>query len=209
MPTSRRLAARALRATLAALITAAASAASAGTAAAQDTPTGVRPYRFTIEGLLAQSYLNDNRVGDDKNTFGGYGVRVLFNRSTPAATLRSFAERASVGAFLVASSGQGARDASSLHYGVQADVSMLPRPAFRGTLDPFFSLGVGAFRSVYAPASGSGDIEDTSPAVTPAIGTRFSLIQGFGFRGDLRAPIVFGSKTTVNAVAEGGVFLSF
>ena len=178
-------------------------------AAAQDTPVGVRPYRFTIEGLLAQSYLNDDLVGNDKNTFGGYGVRVLFNRSTPAATLRSFAQRASVGAFLTASSGQGARDAATLHYGVQADVSLLPRPAFRGTLDPFFSLGVGGFRSAYAPASGTGDIEKTSLAVTPALGTRLSLLQGFGVRGDLRAPIVFGNKTTVNGVAEGGVFVSF
>ena len=180
-----------------------------GRARAQDTPVGERPYRFTIEGLVAESYLNDKLVGDDKNSFGGYGARVLFNRSTPAAALRSLADRASVGAFFVASSGQGALDVATLHYGVQADVSMLPRPAFRGTLDPFFSLGVGAFRSTVASPAGTGDIKNTDLAVTPAIGTRFSLIQGFGFRGDLRAPIVFGSSTTVNAVAEGGVFLSF
>lgn len=181
----------------------------AGRAGAQDTPVGVRPYRFTVEGLLAQSYLNDDLVGGDKNTFGGYGVRVLFNRSTPAAALRSFADRASVGAFLTASSGQGALDVSTLHFGVQADVSMLPRPAFRGTLDPFFSLGVGAFRTTFGPTTGTGDIKNTDLAVTPAIGTRLSLFSGIGFRGDLRAPIVFGNSTTVNGVAEGGIFLSF
>lgn len=179
-------------------------------AAAQDTPVGVRPYRFTLEGLVADSYLNDKLAGGgDRNAFGGYGVRVLFNRSTPAATLRSFADRASVGAFLVASSGQGSTDASSLHYGVQADVSTFPRPIFRGSLDPFFSLGVGAFRSTYATTGGTGDVKNTDFAVTPALGTRLSLLQGFGLRGDLRAPIVFGNSTTVNAVAEGGVFVSF
>jgi hypothetical protein len=180
-----------------------------GVARAQDTPVGVRPYRFTVEGFLAQSYLNDELVGGDKNTFGGYGVRVLFNRSTPANALRTVADRASVGGFLSASSGQGALDVATLHYGVQADVSILPRAAFRGTLDPFVSLGVGAFRTTFGPRSGSGDIKNTDLAVTPAIGTRLSLLQGFGLRGDLRAPIVFGNSTTVNAVAEGGVFISF
>ncbi len=178
-------------------------------ARAQDTPAGVRPYRFTVEGLLAQSYLADELVGGDRNTFGGYGVRVLFNRSTPANALRSLADRASVGAFLVASSGQGPRDAASLHYGVQADVSLFPRPVFRGTLDPFFSLGAGALRTAYAARSGTGDVKRTNLAVTPALGTRLSLLQGFGLRGDLRAPVVLGSSTTVNAVAEGGVFVSF
>ena len=173
-------------------------------AAAQDTPTGVRPYRFTIEGLVAQNYVDGGLVpGNNKNTLGGYGVRVLFNRSTPAATLRSFAERASVGAFAVFTGGQGDLDATTQHLGVQADVSMLPRAAFRGTVDPFFSLGLGGFRAK------SGSVSNTDLAVSPAIGTRFSLIQGFGFRGDLRAPIVFGDKTTINGVAEGGVFLSF
>ena len=202
MPTRRPvLAAAALTAGLAAL--------APSLAAAQDTPVGVRPYRFTVQGLLSQSYLQDDLVGGDKNTFGGYGVRVLFNRSTPAATLRSFAERASVGAFLVASSGQGRLDVATLHYGVQADVSILPRPAARGTLDPFFSLGLGAFRTTFGPRTGTGDITNTDLAVTPAIGTRLSLLQGFGLRGDLRGPIVFGNSTTVNAVAGGGVFISF
>lgn len=181
----------------------------AAPARAQDTPVGVRPYRFTVEGLVAQGYYDDALVGGDQQSLGGYGVRVLFNRSTPAAALRSLAERASVGAFFVVSGEQGALDAKTAHYGVQADVSLLPRAAFRGTLDPFVSLGVGAFRSSISPRSGDGDIVNTDLAVTPAIGTRLSLIEGFGLRGDLRAPIVFGSRTSVNAVAEGGLFVSF
>ena len=177
-------------------------------AAAQDTPVGVRPYRFTIEGLVSEGYFNDNITGGGKSALGGYGARVLFNRSTPAATLRSFAERASVGAFIVHTGKQGDFGLSTTHFGVQADVSMLPRPAYRGTLDPFFSLGVGGFRRKVSIA-GVGDASSTDLAVTPAIGTRFSLVQGFGFRGDLRVPIVFGDNTGVGAVAEGGVFLSF
>jgi hypothetical protein len=187
-----------------------AAALPAATAVAQDTPAGVRPYRFTVEGFLAQSYIGEDAlVGNDKHSFGGYGARVMFNRSTPAAAIRSFAERASVGAFVGASSGQGALDVATLHYGVQADVAFLPAPVFRGTLDPFFSLGVGGYRTTFGPSTGTGDIEKTSLAVTPAIGTRLQLIQGFGLRGDLRAPIIFGDKTTVSGVAEGGVYLSF
>lgn len=172
-------------------------------ARAQDTPVDVRPYRFTVEALVSEGYFNDNITGGLKSTLGGYGARVLFNRSTPAATLRSFAERASVGAFIVHTGKQGDFPVSTTHFGVEADVSMLPRAAYRGTLDPFFSLGVGGFRG------SAGGVSNTDLAVTPGIGTRFSLVQGFGFRGDLRVPIVFGDKTGLGAVAEGGVFLSF
>lgn len=191
------------------LAAALAAAFPAATAAAQDTPEGVRPYRFTAEGFLAQHYVSSALVPGNKRSLGGYGARVLFNRSTPAAALRSIADRASVGAFLAASSGQGARDASTLHYGVEADVSLFPAPIFRRALDPFFSLGVGGFRTKYAPASGTGDVQRTDLAVTPALGTRFSLFSGIGFRGDLRAPLVFGAKKTFNTVAEGGLYLSF
>ena len=45
--------------------------------------------------------------------------------------------------------------------------------------------------------------------LAPALGTRPAVPQGFGFRGEVRAPIVFGDRTTINAVAEGGVFVSF
>jgi hypothetical protein len=192
------------------LAAALAAALPAATAAAQDTPVGVRPYRFTVEGFLAQSYINEDAlVGNGKNSFGGYGARVMFNRSTPAAALRSFAERASVGAYVGTSSGQGVRDVATLQYGVQADVAFFPAPIFRATLDPFFSLGVGGYRTTFAPASGAGDVENTNLAVTPALGTRIPLFGGIGFRGDLRAPIIFGDKTTVTGAAEGGIYLSF
>lgn len=192
-----------LRRPLAAAAAAVAVALSAGAARAQDTPVDVRSYRFTVEGLVSQGYFNDDLVGSDKQSLGGFGARIMFNHSTPANLIRSFTDRASVGAFFVRTNGQGALDVSTTHVGVQADVSMFPRAAYRGTLDPFFSLGVGALRTGVPGGS------NTDLAVTPAIGTRLSLITGFGLRGDLRAPIVFGNSTTINAVAEGGVFVSF
>ena len=185
----------------------AALALSATAAPAQDTPVGVRPFRFTVNGYLSTGRFDDNRVGTADRTLGGYGVRVMFNRSTPAATLRSFFGRSSVGAFATFTSGQGELDASTQHVGVQADFGLFNAPIFRGTLDPFVSLGAGYLRTAYDGAVSR--VSNTDLAFTPAIGTRVPLFSGIGFRGDLRAPIVFGNRTTVNPVAEGGIYLSF
>jgi hypothetical protein len=181
----------------------------AAPAAAQDTPEGVRPYRFTVEGYAAQGRFDGATVPGDQRSLGGYGRRVMFNRSTPAATLRGFFDRASVGAFTTYTAKQGDRGATTLHYGVQSDVSLFPRPVFRSLLDPFVSVGLGGMRRSFDALNGGGRDSDNSLAVTPAIGTRLGFPGGFGFRGDLRAPVVFGNSTSINAVAEGGVYISF
>ena len=187
----------------------AALAVPAAAALAQDTPVGQRPFRFTVNGYLSAGRFDDNAVGTADKTLGGYGVRVMFNRSTPAATLRSFFNRASVGAFATFTSGQGAQNASTQHVGVQADFGLFNAPIFRGTLDPFVSLGAGGLRTAFDGDRGTGRVSNTDFAFTPGIGTRVPLFSGIGFRGDLRAPIVFGNTTTVNPVAEGGIYLSF
>lgn len=181
----------------------------AAPAAAQDTPDGVRPYRFTVEGYLAQARFDGAAVPGNQRNLGGYGGRVMFNRSTPAATLRNLFDRASVGVFTTYTARQGDRAATTLHYGVQSDVSLFPRPVFRSLLDPFVSVGVGGMRRSFDQLNAGGRGSDNSLAVTPAIGTRLGFPGGFGFRGDLRAPIVFGNSTSINPVAEGGVYISF
>jgi hypothetical protein len=176
---------------------------------AQDTPAGVRPSRFTVEGYVAPARLDGGVVAGTRSSVGGYGARVMFNRSTPAAALRTFFDRASVGAFTTFTARQGNLDASTVHYGVQADVSLFPAPRYRGTLDPFVSVGLGALRTSSTVAGRAGRVVNTDLAFTPAVGTRLGLLPGIGFRGDLRLPLVFGNSTTVNPVVEGGIYLSF
>jgi hypothetical protein len=174
-------------------------------AIAQDAPLGVRPTRFTAELYLAQ-YSFDNPGGGDREGLGGFGGRLMFNRSTASEALRTFFTRASGGVFATYTTKD---DASTLHYGVQGDVALFPAPIARGFLDPFVSVGLGGFRTSVNNPLGEGNIVNTDLAFTPAAGTRIPLFNGISFRGDLRVPVIFGESTTVNFVAEGGLSLSF
>ncbi len=179
-------------------------------ALAQDTPVGDRPFRFTVEGYVSQGRFAGAMVGRAEQNLGGYGARVMFNRSTPAATLRSFFGRASVGAFATFTSAAGALDARTTHVGVQTDFALFNAPIFRGSLDPFVSIGAGILRSAHDVVPGGARLTNNNLAVTPALGARIPLFSGIGFRGDLRVPVVLGNNsTTINPVAEGGVYLSF
>lgn len=171
-------------------------------AAAQDSPAGVRPSRFTIQGYLAQ-YSLDTGVGD-REAQGGFGVRLMFNRSDAAEVTRSFFGRATAGVYGTFTTEDAV---SSQNVGVQADVSLFPAPIANGFLDPFISLGAGAFRTSVDVAG--DDVSETSFTIIPAAGTRIPLFGGIGIRGDLRAPIVFGDDTRVNWLAEGGLSISF
>jgi hypothetical protein len=179
---------------------------SASAAAAQDTPTGVQPYRFTVEGYLANYWL-DRGESLDRASVGGYGARVMFNRSTPATVARTFFSRASVGAYATFTAEQDR--VSTQNLGVQLDVPIFPMAIAAGRLDPFISLGAGVLRS---KAELLNDVEATNTDFTiiPAAGTRIPFFSGIGFRGDLRAPIVFSDgNTQLNFLAEGGIYISF
>ncbi|MGZ8494121.1 MAG: hypothetical protein ACXWZS_18095 [Gemmatirosa sp.] len=196
---------RRLAAVTAATVTAA-TVLGASVAAAQDTPTGVQPYRFTVEGYLANYWLD--RGGDlDRASVGGYGARVMFNRSTPAEVARTFFSRASVGAYATFTAEQD-RVASTQNLGVQLDVPLFPTAIASGRLDPFLSLGAGVMR--IKTEQPGGDQTTTDFTIIPAAGTRIPFFSGIGFRGDLRAPIVFADgNTQLNFLAEGGIYVSF
>jgi hypothetical protein len=175
-------------------------------AAAQDQPLGIRPTRFTAEVYLAQYSLDNAGADGGRAGLGGFGGRLMFNRSAASDALRTFFTRASGGVFATYTTQD---ESSTLHYGVQGDVALFPAPVARGFLDPFVSLGVGGFRSSANNPLGEGSVVNTDFAITPAAGTRVPLFSGISFRGDLRAPIIFGESTSVNFVAEGGLSLSF
>jgi hypothetical protein len=184
---------------------AAALAAGAGTASAQDSPTGVQPYRFTVEGYLANYWLD--RGGElDRASVGGYGARVMFNRSTAAAVARTFFNRASAGAYATFTSKQDR--ASTQNLGVEVDVALFPTAIASGRLDPFVGLGAGVFRN--KTEQPGGDETTTDFTIIPSAGTRIPFFSGMGFRGDLRLPIVFSDgNTQLNFLAEGGLYVSF
>lgn len=179
-----------------------ASVALAVPAAAQD--PNVQAYRFTVQGYLA-NYWFDRGV-DDRASVGGYGARVMFNRSTPAGVARTFFNRSSVGAFATFTAKQD--NVSTQNLGVELDVPLLPTAIAGGRLDPFVSLGAGVLRSK-AEAAGRS-VTSTDFAITPAAGTRIPFFSGIGFRGDLRLPIVFSDgDTRLHFLAEGGIYVSF
>lgn len=186
---------------------AAASAAllAGATAASAQEATGVQPYRFSVEGYLANYWLD--RGGDlDRANVGGYGVRMMFHRSTPAEVARTFFSRASVGAYATFTSEQDR--VSTQNLGVQLDVPLFATAIASGRLDPFVSLGAGVFRN--KSEQPGGDVTTTDFTIIPAAGTRIPFFSGIGFRGDLRAPIVFSDgNTQLNFLAEGGIYVSF
>jgi len=169
---------------------------------AQDDTMG--PSRVSIEGFLAQ-YMFDN-PGGDREGIGGVGVRAMLGRGDVTGTLNNFFQRAKAGVFLVYTADQ--KDVSTLHFGGQADFPLFAAPVLNGYVDPFFSLGAGAFR-VSQELTGSGDRVFTDLAVTPAIGALFPLTGAIKFRGDIRDGIVFGDDRTNNFVFDGGISVGF
>jgi hypothetical protein len=184
------------------LAAAALAAGAAAPLAAQD--AGTPAARFTLGGYLA-NYWFDGGGSDGRASVGGYGVRLMFNRSTPARVARSFFDRASAGAFATLTTEQDG--VSTQNIGGEVDVALFPTPIAAGRLDPFIGLGAGILRS---------DNEDdrvgasTDFALTPSIGTRIPFFSGIGFRGDLRTPIVFrDGDTRAHFLIEGGIYISF
>lgn len=174
-------------------------------AAAQD----ALGFRYTLEAYAA-SYTLDDAIGTNKQNLGGFGARLTLNPREPDRPRATLADRAVGALFATYTAKQGSPDVSTLHVGAQTDASFLPRP-LGGILDPFLSLGLGIFRTsrenLIAP--GGKRITRSDLAFSPAVGTRIHLGRGIGARGDLRAPLVFGTATTANFVAEGGLFVSF
>jgi hypothetical protein len=186
---------------LAAAVAAGLLAIGAAPAGAQETPTGVQPYRFTVEGYLANYWLDRGEAAGSRASVGGYGARVMFNRSTASAVARTFFQRASAGVYGTFTTKQNG--VSTQNIGGQVDASLFPTAIAAGRLDPFLSLGAGGYRIAGGPDN------KTNFVLTPAVGTRIPFFSGIGFRGDLRAPIVFGTDAQVNFLAEGGVYVSF
>ena len=85
------------------------------------------PSRFTVEPYLSQSWLESDAT-DDRETFGGFGVRVMFGHSTASEVASTLFNRARAGAFFTYNAEQKG-DISSYHIGGELDFPLLAAPA--------------------------------------------------------------------------------
>ena len=165
----------------------------------------------TIEAYAAR-YALDDRVGTNKQNLDGFGLRLMYERRDPARPATNFLDRARGGAFATYTTKQGSPNLSTLHLGLQTDLSFLQRP-LGGVLDPFFSFGIGIFRSsrenLVTTTRVGKRIVESSFSFIPGLGTRIGIVDRFGARVDLRAPLLFGTSSTANFVGEGGLYVSF
>ncbi|AHG87972.1 hypothetical protein J421_0435 [Gemmatirosa kalamazoonensis] len=179
-------------------------------------PAGAQAQRRLLERrsleVFGARYALADKIGTDKSSLDGVGARLQFERYDPDRPARSLWGRTRGGLFAAYTTSQGRPELSTLHVGVQTDASVLPQP-LGGAVDPFISFGIGVFhtsRQNLLTQIGNGRrIRRTDFAFTPAVGTRIGMVDRFGARVDLRAPFVFGTSTTANFVAEGGIYFSF
>jgi hypothetical protein len=165
----------------------------------------------TVEAYAAR-YALDDRVGTSKQNLDGFGLRLMYERRDPARPAASFLDRARGGAFATYTTKQGSPNLSTLHLGLQTDLSFLQRP-LGGVLDPFFSFGIGIFRTsrenLVTTTRAGKRIVESSFSFIPGLGTRIGIVDRLGARVDLRAPLLFGTSSTANFVGEGGLYVSF
>lgn len=162
----------------------------------------------TVEGFVTQYWLDDpgpsGRVG-----IGGGGARIMLNLGGSSDAEGFWGRRPAAGAFLVATPEQ--KGISTFHVGGQLDAHLFRGP-LRGFLDPFISIGLGAFRISPDEAVISLPGEDrpgTELSAVPGAGTHLRLSPRFALRGDLRDVVIFGQETTHNLEASAGLSISF
>jgi hypothetical protein len=165
----------------------------------------------TLE-VFAARYALDDRVGTNKQNLDGFGVRFMYDRRDPTRPAASFLDRARGGAFATYTAKQGSPNLSTLHVGLQTDLSFLQNP-LGGVLDPFFSFGLGIFRTsrenVVTTTRAGKRIVESSFSFVPGLGTRIGFGDRLGARVDVRAPFLFGTSSTANFVGEGGLYVNF
>jgi hypothetical protein len=149
---------------------------------------------FTIEAFLTKYWLDDPDGGHFD--VSGAGGRLMFNLGGSSETTNLWLRRPSIGVFAVVTPAED--DVQTLHAGVQFDARIFRGP-LRGRIDPFVSLGLGAFRlrtGDAAPAAFAANRSYVDIAATPAVGSYLHLLSSLSLRGDLRDVVVFGDNAT-------------
>ena len=166
------------------------------------------PGVVTVEGFVTQYWLDDPTPAGRIGVTGG-GARVMFSMGGSSDAEGFWGRRPAAGAFLVATSEQ--EGISTFHIGGELDMHLFRGP-LRGTIDPFVSIGLGAFRLSASEDVIGIPLEDrasTEFTAVPGAGVDLRLSPRFAVRGDLRDVVIFGPETTHNFEASAGLAISF
>lgn len=146
------------------------------------------PFRqfLAIEPYYAHTRL-DAGDGADRISLNGYGARLWINLAPFAGPHRNLISKGAIALFATRSPANS-DGVSVLHYGAEHDAFFVNRP-LGGLIDPFVSLGAGAFRTR------ARSITETHFALSPGGGIRIPFPNRFELRGDARDAIVFGTHT--------------
>lgn len=149
------------------------------------------PFRqfLAIEPYYAHTHL-DVAEGSDRASLNGYGARLWVNLAPFAGPHRNLISHGALALFMTRSPANSS-GVSVVHYGAQHDAFFVNRP-IGGFLDPFISVGAGAFRTKVQSVS------KTHFALSPGGGIRIPFPNRFELRGDARDAIVFNTRTGAN-----------
>lgn len=167
---------------------------------------------ISVEGFITQYWLDDPSPGGRVGVGGG-GARIMANLGGSSDAQSFWWRRPSAGIFVVATAEQAG--ISTFHVGGQFDTHLFRGPLsgrFRGMVDPFLSIGIGAFRlsaGESLPGLPADERSSTEFTAVPGAGTHIRLTRRFALRGDLRDVVVFGPETTHNFEASAGLSISF
>lgn len=147
------------------------------------------PFRqfLAIEPYYARTDL-DAGPGVDRVGVNGYGGRLWVNLAPFAGPHRTLISKGALAFFATYTPESAGRNAKVWHYGVQHDAFLLHRP-FGSVIDPFLSVGAGAFRV------SSGGTSSTDFALSPGGGIRIPIPNRLQLRFDARDAMIFGSRT--------------
>ena len=137
----------------------------------------------------------DNGDGSTRTGVNGYGGRLWVNLAPFSGPSPNVLGHMGLALFTTYYPDQANNGVSILHYGAEGDIFFANRP-LGGVLDPFISIGGGAFRTKDVNANQSA----TRFALTPGAGIRIPLANRFQLRGDAKDVLLFRHGPVTDAV---------
>ena len=125
----------------------------------------------------------------------GYGGRLWINLAQFVGESWVLPSTGGIAGFVSYFPERDNNDSTVWHFGAQHDLFFANRP-FYGVMDPFLSIGVGAFRVKSATS------RFTDLAVSPGAGLRIPIPNRLQLRADVRDAIVFESRPGASASAD-------
>ncbi len=177
-----------------------ASAALGAPLAASAQALGPQRQLLVVEPYYAHIQLDQGK-GRGRISLDGYGARLWVNLAPFSGSSPNVIGKTALALFAHYTPDRGGSDITTWHYGAELDTHFVDYP-IAGRLDPFVSLGAGAFRTRASGAGGAygaGAATSTKFAFTPGLGVRVPLANRLQLRGDARDMIIFSQRQAVGA----------